>query len=80
MQETIELTLEEIKERLRQGYVYSGRWNNHKHTFIYSIVDFYCKKEGEGFIAGITLFDARLNGCLEAGELYELEDPLLEVK
>ena len=79
--EQIELTIEEIKERLREGYVYSGVSVGGKYTFIHNGNDFYAMCYlSEDIVTSNSKFwnDIFLKNCLEHGELYQLDDPTLE--
>jgi len=79
--QTIELTLEDIRERLRKGYVYSGKSLDDSYKFMYSEKDdLYLTLRSKGlYLLREPMVDVFINRCLSFyGELYELEEPTLE--
>jgi len=75
--QTIELSLEEIKDRLRKGYIYTGKTHEGdrcKFECVYGVAFDVTLNN----VSCSLFFDSYLMNCLYRGELYELEDPTLE--
>jgi len=78
--QTIELSLEEIKDKLREGHIFSGvdiagnkvrfmydNWNARIMCLSTFLGILYCKSD-------------LLEECLECGKLYWLDDPIMEAE
>ena len=78
---TIELSLEEVKERIKKGYIYSGTSVGGDYRFFYGNCLFmYLADAGDRVFYDDDQFFFRMiiANCLDHGELYELEDPTLK--
>lgn len=76
--ETIELTLEEVKERLRAGYIFTGLDSYNDRNLFFMSGDTLFRKDFEIDTLGNSCVYQIIKSCYDRGKLYMLDDPTME--